>query len=168
MHFNSTQEEGFLSLYSAVPPFMLKEIPFGMAKFFVFGLATNLLYQSFPAAQEDIQLSLLVSLASGMLGGAAAAVVSNPADATISEMKKASTEMGPVMAAKGLIERGGPQNLFRGLPIRLIFYPVITACQFFVYDAIRISLGVGSDDLKVYLDVLGGALKEGGSMVGPA
>lgn len=146
---------------------MVKEIPFGMSKFFVFGLSTKLLYQAFPAAQEDIQLSLLVSLAGGMLGGAAAAVVSNPADATISEMKKAKNDVGPVAVARGLIERGGVSNLFRGLPIRLVFYPVITACQFFVYDVIRISLGVGNDDLKVYLDVLGGALKEGGSMVGP-
>ena len=139
---------------------MLKEIPFGMAKFFVFGLSTKLLYEAYPASQEDIQLSLLVSLAGGMIGGAAAAVVSNPADATISEMKKAKTGMGPVVAVKGLIEKGGVANLFRGLPVRLIFYPVITACQFFVYDAIRLSLGVGSDDLKVYLDVLGGALRD--------
>lgn len=165
--FFNEQEEGILSLYSAVPPFMVKEIPFGMAKFFVFGLSTKFLYQTFPAAQEDIQLSLLVSLAGGMLGGAAAAVVSNPADATISEMKKAKSEMGPVAVAQGLIERGGFSNLFRGLPIRLVFYPMVTAFQFLVYDAIRISLGVGSDDLKVYLDVLGGALKEGGSYVGP-
>ena len=32
--------------------------------------------------------------------------------------------------------------------------------QFLVYDAVRIALGVGSDDLKLYLDVLGGVLKD--------
>ena len=120
-----------------------------------------------PAAQEDIQLSLLISLVGGMCGGLGAAIVSNPADATISEMKKAKSEIGPFEAATSLVEKGGPANLMAGLPVRMAFYPLIVSIQFTVYDAIRIYLGVGSDDLKVYLDVLGGALKEGGSMVGP-
>jgi len=103
-----------------------------------------------------------------MLGGLAAAVVSNPADATISEMKKAKTKISPLDAFNGLIEEGGYPNLMRGLPIRMFFYPTIVSLQFFVFDTIRLYLGVGSDDLKVYLDVLGGALRDGGSMVGPA
>lgn len=160
------KDEGALSLFSAVPPFLVKELPFAMAKFSVFTVITRYLYDTFPAAQEDIQLSLLVSLAGGVLGGAAAAVVSNPADATISEMKKARSDMTPISAAKGLIEKGGYANLMRGLPIRLAFYPMLVAMQFLVYDAVRIYLGVGADDLKVYLDVLGGALSNDGG-VGP-
>lgn len=146
---------------------MLKEIPFGVSKFFVFTLSTRFLFQTFPAAQEDIQLSLIVSLVSGMTGGLAAAVVSNPADATISEMKKAKTKVGPVDAAKNVIARGGYANLMRGLPVRMLFYPLIVSMQFFVYDVVRLYLGVGADDLKVYLDVLGSALQDNGSMVGP-
>jgi solute carrier family 25 phosphate transporter 3 len=147
---------------------MVKEIPFGVSKFFVFTLCSRFLLQTFPAAEEDIQFSLLVSLVSGMMGGLAAAIVSNPADATISEMKKAKTKLGPIEAVKGLIERGGYANLMRGLPIRSFFYPLIVSMQFFVYDIVRLYLGVGADDLKVYLDVLGSALQDGGSMVGPA
>ena len=41
----------------------------------------------------------------------------------------------------------------------------MVSMQFLIYDAIRFALGVGSDDLKLYLDVLGGALRETG---GPA
>ncbi|KAL3909604.1 MAG: hypothetical protein SGILL_008023 [Bacillariaceae sp.] len=162
------KEEGAGSLFSAVPPFLLKEIPFTMAKFVIFSQLTRYLYQQFPAAQEDIQLSLLVSLASGIVGGAAAAVVSNPADATISEMKKTKSDITPVDAAKGLIEKGGYANMMRGLPVRMAFYPLVVSLQFLVYDAVRIYLGVGQDDLKVYLDVLGGALEKGGSLIGPA
>ena len=162
------QEEGISSLFSAVPPFLLKEIPFTMAKFVIFTLMTRYLYEQFPAAQEDIQLSLLVSLVGGILGGAVAAIVSNPGDATISEMKKAKSDMTPLAAAQGLIEKGGYANLMRGLPVRMAFYPLVVSLQFLVYDAVRIYLGVGADDLKQYLDVLGGALKKGGSMIGPA
>jgi hypothetical protein len=42
---------------------------------------------------------------------------------------------------------------------------VISGLQFLVYDAIRFSFGVGSDDLKLYLDVLGGALRETGGPI---
>ena len=149
-------------------PLLFKEIPFAMAKFSVFAVATDLLYEAFPAAKEDIQLSLLVSLAGGIIGGLFAAIVSNPGDATISEMKKAKSDKGAWETASGLIENGGIASLFRGLPLRMGFYPLLVSLQFLVYDAVRLSLGVGTDDLKVYLDVLGSVLKDGGNMVGPA
>lgn len=161
------KEEGLGSLFSAVPPMLFKEVPFNTAKFFVFSVVTRILYDSFPAAQEDIQLSLVVSLVGGMVGGLVAAIVSNPADATISEMKKSQTKVGPIEAVNGLIEKGGYANLMRGLPVRMAFYPLIVSMQFFVFDSIRLYLGIGSDDLKLYLDVLGGALKDEGNMVGP-
>lgn len=129
------EEEGVPSLFSAVPPFLLKEIPFTMAKFVIFSQLSRFLYQQFPAAQEDIQLSLLVSLASGIVGGAVAAVVSNPGDATVSEMKKTKSDVKPLDAAKQLIEKGGYANLLRGLPVRMAFYPLVVSLQFLVYDA---------------------------------
>jgi hypothetical protein len=43
-----------------------------------------------------------------------------------------------------------------------------TSSHNLLFYRVRIYLGVGADDLKVYLDVLGGALKKGGSMIGPA
>lgn len=158
-------EEGFPSLFSAVPAFLLKEVPFAMAKFTVFDLTTAYLYQQYPAATEDLQLSLLVSLTGGTLGGLSAAVVSNPADVTISEMKKAKSDMGAVDAARVVLDRGGIPALFTGLPLRLLFYALVVSLQFLVYDSVRIALGIGADDLKLYLDVLGGALSETG---GPA
>ena len=51
-------------------------------------------------------------------------------------------------------------NNARCMPLRLIFYSLMISMQFLVYDAVRIALGVGSDDLKLYLDVLGGVLKD--------
>lgn len=158
-------EEGVGTLFTAVPVFMVKEVPFAMAKFTVFDLSTAWMYETFPAAREDLQLSLLVSLIGGTFGGIVAAVVSNPADATISEMKKSKNDMNPVVAAQLVIEKGGIPGLFRGLPLRLVFYSLMVSMQFLIYDAIRFALGVGSDDLVLYLDVLGGALQETG---GPA
>ncbi len=159
------EEEGLFSLFSAVPVFLLKEIPFIIAKFTVFDLSTEYLYDTFPAAREDLQLSLLVSLAGGTLGGISAAFVSNPADATISEMKKAKSDDGPITTLQKLWAEGGIDAMFRGLGVRMFFYTLIVSLQFLVYDAIRFSLGIGTDDLKLYLDVLGGALKESGGPI---
>lgn len=159
------KEEGLMTLFSAVPVFMTKEIPFAMAKFTIFDISTAMLYEQFPAAKEDIQLSLLVSLVGGTLGGFTAAVVSNPADVTISELKKAKSDMGPVQAVRLILDRGGPAALFTGLPLRMVFFALVVSLQFLVYDAVRFALGIGTDDLKLYLDVLGGALSESGGPI---
>ena len=145
-----------------MPVVLLKEIPFNKAKFSIFDKASNFLFEQFPVAREDVKLSLGVSLCSGLVGGMVAAVVSNPADATISEMKKEKSDRGPVETANILLDRGGIPALFKGLELRLFFYSLVVSLQFLVYDTIRFSLGIGADDLKLYLDVLGGALKEGG------
>jgi len=158
------KEEGIGSLFSAVPVFWVKEVPFAMAKFTVFDISTAMMYDAFPAAKEDLQLSLLISLIGGTLGGITAAAVSNPADATISEMKKGS-DMGAVEAFKQLIERGGVGAFFNGLGLRMFFYSLVVSLQFLVYDAVRFALGIGADDLKLYLDVLGGALREDGGPI---
>ncbi len=55
-------EEGLPSLFSSVPVWFVKEIPYNVFKFLVFQIASDFLYESFPAAREDIRLSLLVSL----------------------------------------------------------------------------------------------------------
>ena len=42
----------------------------------------------------------------------------------------------------------------------MVFFSLIVSLQFTLYNFICISLGVGADDLKLFLDVLGGALNE--------
>lgn len=123
------------------------------------------MYETYPAAKESLQLSLLVSLAAGTLGGMTAAVVSNPADVTITTAKKVKSTMGPREAASLVVEQGGPAAFFTGLPIRLFFYSLVVSLQFLVYDSVRFALGIGSDDLKLYLDVLDGALNGRGGSV---
>jgi solute carrier family 25 (mitochondrial phosphate transporter), member 3 len=156
------RDEGVFSLFAAVPGFLAKEIPFAMAKFTVFDLSTAWMYNNFPAAREDLQLSLLVSLFGGTFGGVCAAIVSNPADVTISTMKRAKSDMGALAVAKMIVEQDGFSALLRGLPLRMLFVAFNVSFQFLVYDSVRFALGIGSDDLKLYLDVLGGALSGSG------
>jgi solute carrier family 25 phosphate transporter 3 len=80
-------------------------------------------------------------------------------------MKKAKSDDGPITTFQKLVSTGGTKALFRGLGVRMFFYTLIVSLQFLVYDIIRFSLGIGSDDLKLYLDVLGGALRESGGPI---
>ncbi|KAK1744380.1 mitochondrial carrier protein [Skeletonema marinoi] len=139
------QEEGLASLFSAVPVWFLKEVPYNVA---------------YPVAREDIRLSLLVSLVGGTLGGIAATIVSNPADVVVSELKKAKTDISPFEAVDILLKRSGPAAFAKGIQLRMIFYSLLVSLQFLLYDAIRLALGVGTDDMKLYLNVLGAALSE--------
>jgi solute carrier family 25 phosphate transporter 3 len=152
------KEEGIQSLTNAIPVFVAKQVPYAAVKFTIFDLTTEYLYQLYPLAQEDLKLSLGISLAGGVLAGIAAAAVSNPADMIISEMKKAKSDLSPQEVLQELLDRAGVSTLFKGLPIRMVFYSLNAAFQFLVYDGVRFALGVGPDDLRLYLDVLGEAL----------
>ena len=142
----------------------LSAFRYASAKFLVFDLSTERLLEAFPAANEDLKLSLLVTLVGGILGGTAAAIVSNPADTVISEMKKDKAKITPQEAFAKLIDRSGVNALFTGLQLRIIFYSLIASLQFVVFDGVRFALGIGPDDLKLYLDVLGGALNQSGGI----
>ena len=158
------KEEGVGSLLNAIPIFLVRNVPYAMTKFTIFDLSTERMYEAFPAAQEELKLSLLVSLVGGVLGGTAAAIISNPADTVISELKKAKSDISALEAAKGMLERAGISAFFVGLPLRIVFYSLVASMTFVVYDSVRFALGIGSDDLKLYLDVLGGALRDSGSL----
>ena len=125
-----------------------------MTKFTVFDLSTEYLYDAFPAAREDTKLWLLASLASGTLGGVSATFISNPADAIVSETKKAKSDDGPITTFNKLYKKGGIDALFRGLRVRMFsFYTLVVSLQFLVFDSIHFSLGMGSDDLRLYLNL---------------
>ncbi|KAL7535934.1 hypothetical protein ACHAXR_006814 [Thalassiosira sp. AJA248-18] len=147
-------------MVEAIPVWFLKEIPFNTFKFLVFDTSTDYMYEAFPAAREDIRLSLLVSLIGGTLGGIAASIVSNPADVVVSELKKSKTEMSAWEAVERLKERAGISAFATGLSLRMIFFSLLVSLQFFLYDSVRIALGVGTDDMKLYLNVLNVALNE--------
>lgn len=75
-------------------------------------------------------------------------------------LQKAKSDQSPQEALQALLDRAGIPALFKGLSVRMVLYSLNAAFQFLVYDGVRFALGVGPDDLRLYLDVLGEALNQ--------
>lgn len=78
----------------------------------------------------------------------------------VSELKKSKTDMSVLEAAERVKERAGLSGFATGMSLRMIYYSLLVSLQFFLYDSVRIALGVGTDDMKLYLNVLNVALNE--------
>ena len=50
--------------------------------------------------------------------------------------------------------------------MRMVFYSLAVSLQFLLYDSIRTALGVGREDLTLFLDVLDGVFGRGGVVGG--
>ncbi|CAM9199499.1 unnamed protein product [Phaeothamnion confervicola] len=98
---------GPAAVFGGLGPLLFREVPFAVTKYLVFELSRDAIYSALPATQEGIFSSLTVSLACGLLGGVAAAIVSNPADAVLTrlnapqaEAEQAAEAAVPAAAAK--------------------------------------------------------------------
>jgi solute carrier family 25 phosphate transporter 3 len=92
--------DGIGGFYSGFLPILAKQIPYTMAKFAVQGEAADAIYASMGSSPKDLSSStnLGISLASGVIAGVAAAVISHPADTLLSKInKKGAGGDGPMV-----------------------------------------------------------------------
>lgn len=148
-------EDGAGSLYKGFGPIVLRQVIFGMTKFYTFDSLTDALFAAAPSLKATVGSQLLVSLLAGLAAGVASACVSQPADAMFSELNRQSGR-GDIQTAAASLWRaggGGPSRFFAGLLSRCIWSGSIISGQFFVYDIAKAVLGVSSDGLLLFLDV---------------
>jgi len=154
-------EGGFATLYSALTPLLLRELPFSITKYLVYDTATQTIAAAFPLSQEGPLASALLSLTGGLAAGVIAAAVSTPADTllTLSQTPPPPDENGcalepPSMlqVARGSLQRD-PLSLFNGLLPRCVFFGALIAGQFLLYDEFKSLFKVGTSDISFYLDV---------------
>lgn len=84
-----------------------------------------------------------VNLASGLIGGFAAAIVSQPADTMLSKINKTKGLPGESNTSRLIKIAGelGFRGSFAGLPARLFMVGGLTAGQFAIYGDIKKLLG---------------------------
>jgi len=152
------REDGALALVQGVTPFLVKDVTFVLSKFSVFDVVSKAIYFSYPQFREDLQLTLLVSLVSGIVAGICAAVTSHPGDYLFS---KANQKSGAtVMSAwNDYMDKKDYGVILTGLSPRLLYGGLLIALQFCIYDYCRVLFHVSPGELNVFLDVVAGIAK---------
>ncbi|CAB3369224.1 solute carrier family 25 member 3-like [Cloeon dipterum] len=132
------KDEGLGGFYKSLVPLWMRQIPYTMMKFACFERTVELLYKHVvpkPRADCTKGEQLVVTFAAGYIAGVFCAIVSHPADTVVSKLnqEKGSTAME---AAKKL----GMAGLWKGLTPRIIMIGTLTALQWFIYDAVKVTL----------------------------
>ncbi|XP_074600966.1 solute carrier family 25 member 3-like [Brevipalpus obovatus] len=132
--------EGLGGFYKGLSPLWMRQIPYTMMKFACFERTVEALYKFVvpkPRDQCSKSEQLIVTFAAGYIAGVFCAIVSHPADTVVSKLnqEKGSTAME---AAKKL----GMAGLWKGLTPRIIMIGTLTALQWFIYDAVKVVLGI--------------------------
>jgi solute carrier family 25 phosphate transporter 3 len=136
------KEEGILKgFYSGFGPILFKQIPYTMAKFSVQGEAAEQIARGMgsPLSELTGATKLSVSLASGVLAGVAAAIISHPADTLLSKVNKAGAGgEGPIMTRLVNIAKdiGFYKLCTVGLGARCVMIGTLTAGQFLLFDLV--------------------------------
>lgn len=138
--------EGIGGFYSGFLPILAKQIPYTCAKFVVQGTAADSMYKSMGKTPAELSstTNLGISLASGVIAGVSAAIISHPADTLLSKVNKAGAGGdGPLMQRLGNIAKEvGFKNLcLVGLLPRCVMIGSLTAGQFGIYDTVMGALG---------------------------
>jgi len=138
--------EGIGGFYAGLGPILAKQVPYTMAKFAVQGSAADAIYNSMGKSPSDLSSgqNIGVSLASGVVAGVAAAIISHPADTLLSKINKAGAGGdGPlVQRLANIAKEVGFVNLCTvGLIPRCVMIGTLTAGQFGIFDTVMNALG---------------------------
>lgn len=159
------KEEGFFrGLYEGFSFVLARQVLFGMVKFLVFDMFASWVYFNVPILAERQLTQLLVSLLSGAVAGVIATIVSQPADAVLTRMKD-SESVDAATVISEIWQKRGAQGFFAGLGSRCVWAGAIIAGQFLLYEVCKGVFQITSDDLSLFLDVIG-SIALGSGMAG--
>jgi len=138
--------EGIGGFYAGLLPILAKQVPYTMAKFAVQGEAADKIYAGMGKTPAELSsgMNVCVSLASGVVAGVAAAIISHPADTLLSKVNKAGAGGdGPMMTRLANIakEVGFVKLCTVGLLPRCVMIGTLTAGQFGIFDTVMNALG---------------------------
>ena len=138
--------DGPLGFYAGLGPILFKQIPYTMAKFAVQGAAAEKIYDILGTTpkKNSSAFNIGVSLASGVVAGVAAAIISHPADTLLSKVNKKGAG-GEGSTSQRLIKIAKDTGLVKlcttGLGARCVMIGTLTAFQFGIFDSVMGLLG---------------------------
>ncbi|KAG0318377.1 mitochondrial phosphate carrier protein, partial [Dissophora globulifera] len=140
------KEEGVhRGFYSGFGPIVCKQVPYTMAKFVVYERASEAILKRLgPPESLSPSTMTAVNLTSGVIAGAAAAVVSQPADTLLSKINKTSGSGSAMSRLVVLAKELGFRGLFLGLGPRIVLVGTLTSLQFGLYGDLKKTFGAGN------------------------
>lgn len=133
------REEGLRGFYSGFVPLLFKQVPFAVGQFSVHEAVNEIIFRSM-GPERKAKLTQLestgVELTSGLAAGAAAAVLSHPADTLLSAINKGAGDpkQGATSRMFQLAREFGPKRLLMtGLGPRLVMTCALVSGQFVIY-----------------------------------
>jgi solute carrier family 25 phosphate transporter 3 len=152
-----SRDEGVGALFQGLKPITMRQLPYTVTKLVAYELCSTALIAAsrrFVSARgdaDDAPLALLLRpamvLLSGILAGAAAAVVSQPADVLLTRIcasgviaKCSLDAAGSFRDQLAQLARGGLREAYAGLGPRLAMVSAMTSVQFLLYDWVRCQL----------------------------
>lgn len=132
--------EGVGGFYKSLVPLWGRQIPYTMMKFACFERTVEAIYENVvpkPRAECSKSEQLVVTFAAGYIAGVFCAVVSHPADTIVSYMNK-----GKGSGVGDAVRDLGMKGLWGGLGPRIIMIGTLTALQWFIYDGVKVQLGL--------------------------
>eukprot|EP00321_Phaeocystis_globosa_P001088 CAMPEP_0118814844 /NCGR_PEP_ID=MMETSP1162-20130426/3813_1 /TAXON_ID=33656 /ORGANISM="Phaeocystis Sp, Strain CCMP2710" /LENGTH=298 /DNA_ID=CAMNT_0006744763 /DNA_START=226 /DNA_END=1120 /DNA_ORIENTATION=+ len=151
-----SRNEGVGALFHGLKPITMRQLPYTVTKLVAYELCSTALIAAsrrFVRARgeaDDAPLPLLlrpaIVLFSGILAGAAAAVVSQPADVLLTRICASTSVANCALDAAGSfreqlaeLARGGLREAYAGLGPRLAMVSAMTSVQFLLYDWVAAS-----------------------------
>merc|ERR1719431_2513262 len=133
-------EEGVSGFYKSLVPLWGRQIPYTMMKFACFERTVEALYANVvpkPRSECTKAEQLVVTFAAGYIAGVFCAIISHPADTLVSYLNKA-----PGAGIGDAVKELGFNGLWAGLGPRIIMIGTLTALQWFIYDGVKVQLGL--------------------------
>lgn len=138
-------EEGLRGFYAGYVPILFKQVPFSIGQFYTNEMCHN--YVNAHVAKETIKSwgkpgEVVVQLGCGIVAGAAAAVLSHPADTLLSKVNKGGGGSGSVMSKLiTLAGQTGFSGLWAGLGTRVAMTAALVSGQFLIYAQTKQAFG---------------------------
>lgn len=120
-----------------------QRVPYTMAKFVVFEKVNETIYSVVDKNSTSSGMQTTYNLASGLIAGFAAALVSQPADTMLSKINKSKGAPGEGTTSRliKIAKELGLRGSYTGIGARLFMVGTLTAGQFAIYGDIKKALG---------------------------
>lgn len=139
------REEGFKGFYAGYVPILFKQVPYAIGQFYTNEMCHNLVNATVSKetlAQWGKVGEVTNSLGCGIIAGAAAAILSHPADTLLSKINKGGGGSGSAFTKLvRLAGQTGFSGLWAGLGTRIGMTAILVSGQFLIYDQTKLLFG---------------------------